>query len=83
MKNVLVDKMGSYTLSLLFMDYPFFVPLDWFPAFELDEDLICTHVFEKIEEDETIDGVTSDVEGLVDFYEHCGHQSIKYDIHRR
>ena len=65
--------MRGDSLLLCLRNNTFLIPFDRLPTFELDKDLAAVHVFEKVEVDISIDGVSCNVEGLVDLYEHCSH----------
>ena len=70
---ILVDEMGSDSCSFLFRDYPFFEPLDRFPAFEFYEYFVGVNVLVEIEKNAAIDSVSCDVERLVNLYEDVRH----------
>lgn len=53
-------------LLFLFGEHSFFDPSDALPALELDQDLIRVDRFDKVEEDVSLDGVSGEVEGLID-----------------
>ena len=65
--------MGSYSLLFLLSNNSFLIPLDRFPPFELDIDLIGSHVLEQVEIDKTIDSISSNIEGLIDLNKNSGH----------
>jgi hypothetical protein len=69
----LVYEVRGDSLFLGFRNNTFLVPFDGLPALKLDKDLVAVHVFEKVEVNIPIDGVSCNVEGLVDLYEHCSH----------
>jgi len=61
------DHSGLYSFAFGLWYYPFLKPSDWFPAFELDDDLIGVDIFEKIQEDVALDSISRKVKLLIDF----------------
>lgn len=54
-------------------DSPFIQPFGLFPALELDEDLVGIHGLVEVEENLSLDGISSKVEWFVDLDEYLCH----------
>jgi hypothetical protein len=74
MKYIVPDEVGLYVLLFLFRKYAFFNPPDRLPPFKLDQDFIGIDDFHQVEEDVSLDGVSGEVERLVDLDERTRHR---------
>ena len=63
------DHVTLNILSLVFQKSSFLNPSGYFPSFELDHNLSCIDCLDKIEVDVSGDGVSCEVEGLVELDE--------------
>jgi hypothetical protein len=63
-------------LGFLFGEDPFLDPSHRFPSFELNEDFVGVDCFNKVEEDVSLDGVSCEVERLVDLDKGTGHKIL-------
>jgi len=67
------DHIILYGLLLVLEEDPFLNPPDWLPPLELDEDLVGIDGLDEVEEDVSLDGVSCEVEGLINLDECAWH----------
>ena len=73
MMYIVPDEVSLYVLLFLFRKYAFLDPPNRLPSLKLDQDFIGIDGFHKVEEDVPLDGVSGEVERLVDLDERTRH----------